>query len=273
MSLLRALLGGEIFASTNDVSSDTLVVGLHGWARDSGDFAGISSFLGQNSIAFVALDLPGFGHSLIPPSAWDSMQYAGCVNDAIEELVSQMNPSRVFVVGHSFGGRIAVNLASLRPQYLNAIAVMGTPLFRATSASAKIPAQLRLAKSLASRSLLSPERLDRIKSKYGSRDYRLASGIMRDVLVRVVNEDYSDLLGSIQVETKFIWGELDTAAPIEQAKLALTFVKGSSLAVVNGGDHFAPLTDPIIIEEWILGMVAEGDDAVQVDSIVQENPF
>ena len=44
-----------------------------------------------------------------------------------------------------------------------------------------------------------------------SEDYRSAQGVMRDVLVRAVNEDYVEEMARVQCSTRLFWGERDTA--------------------------------------------------------------
>ena len=44
------------------------------------------------------------------------------------------------------------------------------------------------------------------RRKHGSADYRDAEGVMRDTLVRLVNEDYRDLLPGISAPVELVWG-------------------------------------------------------------------
>ena len=62
----------------------------------------------------VALDLPGFGAAPPPPEPWGTPQYA----DALSPLLDELGP--VVVLGHSFGGRVAIELAHRRPDAVRA---------------------------------------------------------------------------------------------------------------------------------------------------------
>ena len=270
--MLRAFLNGSVIASTNDIQGRVLIVGLHGWSRNSKDFTDLSRFLEAQGIVFVAPDLPGFGESQAPLTAWGTDDYAHCIDQLISELLIETNYDKVIVVGHSFGGRIALKLAASNPTYLSDIVVMGTPLFR-NSPSVKLPIKLRLAKALARISLVSDSQIESIKSRYGSRDYRAASGVMRDILVRSVNEDYSNALLSIDIPVTFIWGELDSAAPLQDAKRALAMVSNSSLSIIAEGDHFSPLLDGMFIQDLLLKIAGKeafekgAGDHTQEDSV------
>jgi pimeloyl-ACP methyl ester carboxylesterase len=57
-----------------------------------------------------------------------------------------------------------------------------------------------------------------MKNFIGSRDYKAASPIMRQVLVNTVNEDLSEDAKKIKCPTLLIWGTSDTEAPIEEAR-------------------------------------------------------
>ena len=80
-----------------------------------------------------------------------------------------------------------------------------------------------------------------MKSKIGSTDYRNASSVMRSVLVNTVNEDLTEYLKQIEVPTILIWGDLDTAVPVEDARYAETIMKDAGLIVYEGCTHYAYL--------------------------------
>jgi pimeloyl-ACP methyl ester carboxylesterase len=82
-----------------------------------------------------------------------------------------------------------------------------------------------------------------INRRFGSDDYRNSSGIMRRILVKVVNEDLSYLLEQIECPTLLIWGDLDDATPLYQAKIMEEKIKDSGLVVLEGTGHFSYVED------------------------------
>ena len=61
------------------------------------------------------------------------------------------------------------------------------------------------------------ERMESLRQRYGSEDYRLATGVMRTVHVRAVNEtneSYEEQLRRIACPVELVWGDDDTAAPL-----------------------------------------------------------
>lgn len=64
--------------------------------------------------------------------------------------------------------------------------------------------------------------------------------MMRNILVQVVNEDLSDYAKKITAPTLLIWGDQDTEAPVEEAKLLEKLLKDGALIILPG-THYAYL--------------------------------
>ena len=73
-----------------------------------------------------------------------------------------------------------------------------------------------------------------MKKHTGSVDYRNASPRMREILVKAVNEDLSECAKKIKCKALLIWGESDTAAPVEHAKELDNLLTDSKLIVLPG---------------------------------------
>ena len=244
-SFAEGALFGEVFGDGRP-----RVLALHGWRRDRADFR-----LVLDGLDAVALDLPGFGASPPPPEAWGSADYAKAVLPVLDELAAPP-----VVVGHSFGGRVAVHLAAAAPDRLGALVLTGVPsLVRRETPPAKSPLRFRVARALHRRGLVSDDRLEALRRQYGSEDYRAASGVMRDVLVRLVNEDYEEQLAAISCPVELVWGDTDTAAPLADAERAAARLADAHLTVVPGAGHLTVRTAPDAIRAAIergLGRIA-----------------
>ena len=230
--MLRAFASGRLFGETFG-SGPPWVLALHGWRRTHSDFARVLEGLDA-----VAVDLPGFGATPEPPEPWGSAEYAEAVADVLADVETP-----AVVLGHSFGGRVAVHLAASRPELVKALVLTGVPL-RRTGGSAKPALAYRLGRALHRRGLLPEGRMEALRQKHGSEDYRAAHGVMRDVFVRVVNETYDDQLARIACPVELVWGDDDTAAPLAAAKWAAEVVRDAKLTVHAGAGHLTPLTIP-----------------------------
>ncbi|MFM1953405.1 MAG: hypothetical protein RL187_614 [Actinomycetota bacterium] len=201
------------------------VIALHGWGRTGADFATI-----LKGHAGLAVHLPGFGPASPPQTAWTTADYAANLAGALGD-----SPP-VVVVGHSFGGRIAVRLAAQFPHLVSHLVLTGVPLTRLKPAS-KPKLAFRVIRALRKAGVVPETVLERAREKYGSADYRSAQGVMREILVGAVAEDYLDDAKKVSVPVTLVWGEHDRPAPLEVAQKSLEFFPHATLRVVSGASH------------------------------------
>jgi len=229
------------------------VVWLHGWGRKSEDFARAASALAEKGVTSVALDLPGFGASPPPVVAGGARHYSELVLPALAEI--SVEP--LVVVGHSFGGTVATVLASNHPELVRGLVLSGAPLLRAI-AKRRSPWRYRLVRALNAKGLVSDRRIEAARQKYGSRDYRSASGVMREVLVTSVNESYEAELANLSVPVTMVWGENDHDVPVEVARLAAALLTGvHDLLVLDDVGHLVPLEAPKALVNAVEGMLEQ----------------
>jgi len=132
------------------------------------------------------------------------------------------------------------------------------PLVRLTAPAAP-PLAFRLARWLNSRGLLSDQRMDALRNERGSADYRAAQGVMRDVMVRVVNETYDDELMALSTNPlpkRFVWGADDTAAPTEAGRVAAERV-AAPFRAIPGSAHLLTGDLELAVREELLAVLAE----------------
>ena len=244
---LRALADGSLMARFFGTSTPR-VLALHGWGRDGADFTDA-----LDGISAIAPDLPGFGYSPAPVKVWGAADYA----DQLVQLLAAMDPP-VVVVGHSFGGRVAVCLAARYPEQISGLVLSGAPLVRVQSeASPRL--SYRLIRWGHRRGLVSDDRMESLRRQSGSSDYRAARGVMRSVLVKVVNESYEEQLNATSVPVDLIWGADDQQVPVERARLAHRRLEESGcevrLRILEGVGHDLPLSRPQVLGEAIQRML------------------
>jgi pimeloyl-ACP methyl ester carboxylesterase len=246
---LRSYLDGRVFADVAD-GPGPLIVALHGWGRDRHDFRDALS-----GYRHIRADLPGFGLSPPPPEAWGAADYAACLAAALDECGL---PEPAVVVGHSFGGRVAVCLAAARPDLAGSLVLCGVPLLRGPG-RARPPLGYRLARSAARARLLPARRFEAIRAARGSADYNAATGVMREVLVTVVNESYEAQLRAITAPVALLWGARDRAVPPAMVDRARALLPGPVTAeVVDGAGHDVHLQEPARLTSMISAVLAGG---------------
>jgi len=231
--MLRAF--GDVFGEQHG-TAPARVLALPGWMRRRSDFDAA-----LDGLDAIALDLPGFGGASPPPAnALGSSGYADLVAPALDACCAG-----VVVLGHSYGGRVAIQLAVRHPDRIGALVLTGVPRLLPPAAPSRPSATFRLVRWLHRHGLVSDARMERLRKQSGSADYRNAEGVMRDVLVAAVNEDYAALLPELRCPVELVWGDDDTSATLAMAREAEPRFGGpTTLTVVPGAGHLTPLTAP-----------------------------
>jgi len=198
------------------------IVLLHGWGQN----IKMMEPLGNNLIdkfRITIIDFPGFGGSEIPNYAYTIYDY----RDFLHDFLVSLNIKKPILIGHSFGGRVAISYASTYE--VSKLVLFGSPFIVREKKGLKV----RILKKLSSIKFLNGLS-EYMKNHMGSSDYRAASGIMREILVGVVNTDLRDDAKKIKVPTLLIWGENDEAVPLSEAKELEKTIAGSALIVLPG---------------------------------------
>ena len=202
---------------------------LHGWGQNIEMMKPIGDNF-SDKFRITILDLPGFGNSSEPPTPWNMTNYSVM----LEEFIDKVGITKPIIIGHSFGGRLAIRYSANNP--IEKLVLFGAPCIRIQE---KLPLSVRILKALKKLPLMN-EFGEYMKQYIGSRDYKAASPIMRQTLVDVVNEDLSSYAKKIEEPTLLIWGQNDTEAPVSDAK-ELERIRIDGALIVLPGTHYAYL--------------------------------
>ena len=236
-----------------DRGEGQLAVFLHGWGSRAGLFDGLLDLCVKKYRA-VAPDMPGFGGTEEPPEPWDVSKYA----DFIVEFLKPFAPSSVVFIGHSFGGRVILKLTERElPFKIEKIILIDSAGIKPKKTLGQKLSLLcykagRRIMSLPPFKKLFPNAVESMRKKRGSADYNAASPIMRQTLVKVVNEDLKNDLPKISAPTLLIWGTADTATPISDGELMEKLIPDAGLVKVQGAGHYSFLQAP----EYVARVVA-----------------
>lgn len=256
--MLKAFAGGLFGARTG--AGPAWLLALHGWGRASSDYAAVLGAGGDREeggrqpLDAVAVDLPGFGAAPPPPEAWGSAEYARAVLPALAGLVAEAGRPLV-LMGHSFGGQVAVALADAAPELVGGMVLAGVPRLVPQAPSRKPSMSFRVAKAAGRLGLLGDASMERVRQRHGSADYRRAEGVMRATLVRLVNEDLSPQLGRLAGPVRLVWGALDSEVPVSVARGAERLLGGrGTLEVLEGVGHQVPAEAPAALRAAVLAL-------------------
>ena len=208
-----------------------IVLLLHGWGGEASSFQPVFEWLAQSHKVYV-LDLPGFGQSQMPPTAWNTSDYARFVISFLEKF----NIPKAHLIGHSFGGRISIVISAECPEKVDKLILVDSAGIKPTR-TAKYYLRVGIAKI---------GKLIRRCGKYGvlvanamaarvgSKDYQNA-GDMRATFVKVVNQDLRAFLPRITASTLLIWGEDDTDTPVSFGQIMEKEIPDAGVSCAKGG--------------------------------------
>ncbi|MBR2284314.1 MAG: alpha/beta hydrolase [Ruminococcus sp.] len=218
-----------------------LIVLLHGWGSNIKLFNNLIGLLSKK-YHVVAMDMPGFGESEEPPSAWEVSDYVQFVLD----FLSDYPDKEVMLLGHSFGGRVIIKLCSRTdlPFTVSRVILVDSAGILPPKSNKK---SLRTYYYKAGKAVLStklaqkiaPDALENFRKKMGSADYAAASPLMRQVLVKTVNEDLEPLLPNIKCPTLLIWGVNDTATPLSDGEKMEKLIPDAGLVKLENAGHYS----------------------------------
>ena len=226
-----------------DCGSGESVVFLHGWGSDLTDFLGSTKVLSKN-YRTINLDLWGFGKSDSPNSVWGIEEYI----KALDEFFKKINLKDFHLVGHSFGGKLAIKYAFLYPQKVKSLTLVDSAGIKKRFSllnKVKIHRYKKLKKQV---DLGKKDKT--VLEKFGSTDYKNSNGIMKQIMKKVINQNVEFECRQIKNKALIVWGKQDRDTPLYMAKKMHRLIKNSSLKIFKGG-HFCHIDNFLEFNEII----------------------
>ena len=213
------------------------VVLLHGWLTDLESMRPIADSLSVNFKVFL-IDVVGFGKSDLPKDPLTTDDFG----DFLKELLLKLQIENPILIGHSNGGRIIINAVGrgiVNPKKIILIDSAGLKPKRSLKYYIKVSI-FKFGKIILNL-IPSKELRSKIRGKVGSSDYKSSPEVLKDTMNIILNEDQRVLLPNIKVPTLLIWGSLDTATPISDAKEIEKAIPDCGLVEYKNGTHFSYL--------------------------------
>lgn len=223
------------------------IVFLHGWGASISAFLFVAKNLCRDYRVTV-VDFAGFGLSEEPLYPYSVEDYA----KDILCLMDSLNISSASFVGHSFGGRVALWLASQyaeRTQRLILIDSAGLKPRRKPDYYLKVFVH-KVLKKIGKKGL------------GGSSDYRILSPLMKQTFIKVVNCDQTSQLKNVCCPTAVFWGKHDKDTPLYMFSKFKRHISGAQTFLLDGG-HFSYVDDSVGFMLILRAFLKETDDAVE----------
>lgn len=221
---------------------DQAIIFLPGWNSPADIFS--NSIKADN---LLAINLPGFFGSEKPQTVWGTSDYV----EFLSYFLNKLNIKNPIVVGHSFGGAVALRYVSQHS--VKKLILIGAAIVRTKTSKTKIYyIGAKILKTVAP--WLAKKLRQSFYNKIGALDY-LESGQMSDIYQKIIREDSQNYLMDIQnTPVTLIWGEKDLATPLTQAYLIKKQLSNGQLYILSGAGHYCfldnkPEFDKIFFKE------------------------
>ena len=229
--------GADIFYEIEGSGPDLVL--LHGWGADNTVYdEQMEDF--TRYFRVVRYDHRGHGKSSRVPggTTYTIEQYTRDLKTLLESL----GMGRVFLLGHSMGGAVALNFAIAFPESVNRLVLASTFAERKISLQERL--QLILARLLPVSVITRPFTrggLNNPTEEYMKRvtDYYINAGketLMKSAM-NIGNINYRDNLERVKAKTLILHGDCDASVPIENSRILNEGIADSRFHVIEGGNH------------------------------------
>jgi pimeloyl-ACP methyl ester carboxylesterase len=227
------------YKTIGNMASPALII-LHGWGISGSDFYRLANLLSKHFYVVVP-DLPGFGQSPEPPSPWSVTDYAKTVLSFMRE----QEISSASIIGHSFGGQIAIVMASLSPGRIQNLVLTGASGVEAFYLKRSTKRLVYLVAGKILKWFTWIPLVQRIKDRfYKHRDYQKVTGVMRETFKKVITERQNRACQKVECPTYLLWGNDDQLTPVYDADLINSLIPKSKLKIFSNVGHNLPYAKP-----------------------------
>ena len=217
---------------------------LHGWAIRSGNLNEekwnpfIEQLKKNNDLNVIFLKIPGLSAPL--NEVWD-------LDDFVHWLEIEVNKKseddKVILIGHSFGGQIAIRFTAKNPDRVSKLVLIDSAGIRDMSARAIIKRTAFLILAKVGKILFKASLFRDLLYKFAREDdYKNAPPLLRRTMSQILDDEIVDDLPKVCCQTKIIWGEADMSTPVKHAYQMQKTIKNSELFFVKDARHSPQFT-------------------------------
>ena len=212
------------------IGNGPVILFLHGWGQNKEMMLGLANKL-KSRYKCVLVDMPGFGKSDFNGEK-NVKEYTKTIHDFLHDKLN-IDPS--YIVGHSFGGKIAL-------EYYFNYGIKGITLI----ASPVLKPKRKINYYFNIIMYKIKKKLKCNVNKYGSRDFKECKKEMKSFFVNVVNTHYDKKILKVRVPVLLVYSRKDEKVNFRSARKLHNKLLRSRLRVING-DHFAYLSNEEIV--------------------------
>ncbi|MBW3662452.1 MAG: alpha/beta hydrolase [Actinobacteria bacterium] len=265
--------GGTRFYTRALGHGDGVALLLHGWPETGDAWRRVAPILVDAGWRVVCPDLKGMGRSDRPTRGYDPQTLA----DEMAELIRHLHVRKAVLVGHDWGGAVALATAFRHPGHVRALVVINSPYRHVSLRRAWHIPLLNLPVVPEVLSRLAAERLVRGAFDFTARTHEAFTdeviaayaesvrtaprswlAYYRTMSRRAVVDRLRRPTGGdpqrLRVPTRLVWGAEDPVLPLELARRDARDLH-AELVDLPGVGHFPPEEDPLGVARAILDLV------------------
>lgn len=224
-------------------SHDVLI--LHGWNLSGDRFRSLQDKISKKGYRVFSPDFPGFGNTPALTEPWHIRDYA----DFLKQYIEAHRIKNPIIIGHSFGGRVALSYVQKNPKGAYTLILTGTPGFSPVPAKKMLffliiakMGGLFFALPLISKCADVARRL--LYRAAGAHEFYRAEGSMRQTFKYTVQDNLENAMRAVSIPCMLVWGEMDTIVPVAIARKMNETISGSTLTIIPNASHGVPFMNP-----------------------------
>jgi pimeloyl-ACP methyl ester carboxylesterase len=248
---------GKIIQNKNH--KDTIII-LHGWGSLKEKWQEVRQYIEKHhendsrGVKIIVPDLPGFKKETGLPQVWDLDDYVEWFKNFCSDFDEPF-----FLLGHSFGGRIAIKFAAQNPERLKGLILVS---------SAGIIPKKKFSRNIVSKTAQFGKVFSFVPFyklfrkgfyKYILRrtDYIQAEKLpyLKETFKNVIKEDLRQYFPKIKTRCLIVWGDKDDMTPLSDGRLINKEITNSELEILRDITHFPYTENPELLSQKIIGFI------------------
>ncbi|QQG40457.1 MAG: alpha/beta hydrolase [Candidatus Levyibacteriota bacterium] len=214
------------------------IVILHGWGLRGSVYKNLVLILKKEGYSVYFPDLPGFGAESLTK---DSMTLDDYVT-FLRKFIEKNKLKKPILIGHSFGGRVAIKYAWRNPQHISKLILTGVPVIRNTSFRKKIAFLIAVVggKILKVFNLKIQDIGKKILYRSISEWDYYNAGPLRQVFKNIIGEELTGYAKSLKMPVILVWGKDDRIVPYTDVEKIKKIISHAQPVVVANTGHRLP---------------------------------
>jgi pimeloyl-ACP methyl ester carboxylesterase len=202
---------------------------LHGWTYSLEKWNYFSNLLKNDGFETVFLKIPGLTET--SDEVWDLEKYS-------RWLEKKIGKSKVILLGHSNGGRIASYYAAINPEKVEKLILIDSAGIFHKDLLIRVKRLVFRCIASIGKKFTNSYALKKLLYKVaGEKDYFEASDNIKKSMINLINADLTPAFKLIKTDTLIIWGKNDKTTPVSDGMLIHKLIEGSRLKIIDNAGH------------------------------------